>query len=262
MGWVATAAALMAQAASASAGPLLPGGKWALDYAENACVVTRTFGRGADALTFGYRPFPTSLQGDLLLIRPLSGGPRQERGRGEIVLQPSGARFPTEWAHAAIGAKATSVLRLRITDELGAALARSTGLTIDAGQTRRIALSTGRLDRLAGAVKACQDNLLRHWGADPAAMVEAPETAWRWFRPEDYPVEAMRQGQGGRVVALVAMDRSGLPSLCKVVEQSGHAALDRATCATVRRNARMGVLGTGGPITRWMLLPVIWSLPG
>ena len=50
------------------------------------------------------------------------------------------------------------------------------------------------------------------------------------FGRDMYPVEALRRGEQGRVVARLAIDRNGRPTGCSVVETSRSASLDRVTC--------------------------------
>jgi TonB family protein len=54
-----------------------------------------------------------------------------------------------------------------------------------------------------------------------------------YFGPDSYPVEAQRQGWEGRSSVAVQVDPNGAPTGCEVVQSSGHAVLDEATCRIV-----------------------------
>lgn len=107
----------------------------------------------------------------------------------------------------------------------------------------------------------------RH-GATSARPAENPAT---WFRDADYPPEARRARQTGRVVVEVAIDAQGTIRGCTVTTSSGSAALDAATCELVRARGkfvpatdRKGAAAPGTYMlsTRWELrntpLPGPW----
>ena len=58
---------------------------------------------------------------------------------------------------------------------------------------------------------------------------------WREANPiqADYPPSSWLAGEGGLVVYEIAVDPTGKATQCRVVETSGHSALDETTCATV-----------------------------
>lgn len=60
----------------------------------------------------------------------------------------------------------------------------------------------------------------------------------RMFTRQDYPREARRARQQGWVRFRVTVTRRGRATNCVVVESSGSAALDRATCAILPVRAR------------------------
>ena len=54
----------------------------------------------------------------------------------------------------------------------------------------------------------------------------------------DYPLVSLRNDEDGRVRVKVQFDESGLVTSCKVIQSSGHTALDEQTCALFRSRAR------------------------
>lgn len=77
-----------------------------------------------------------------------------------------------------------------------------------------------------------------------------------WFTSDDYPVEALRRTEEGRVRVRLAVDRRGRARACAIVESSGSAALDEGTCRIFVRRARFEK-GHAGSIdmsaVRWVL---------
>ena len=113
------------------------------------------------------------------------------------------------------------------------------------------------------AVQVCGDDLLRSWGVDPANLVrlEQPASLAALFGPGQYPSEAVRNGEQGRVGALTLFDRAGKPTRCTVTLQSGSATLDRVTCEIMMRRGRVPA-DDKAPERRFLFVPVRWVLPG
>ena len=84
-----------------------------------------------------------------------------------------------------------------------------------------------------------------------------------WFSPDDYPPEALRAGDQGRVIAEVQIDDTGKVVSCKVVGSSGSASLDQKTCtvALEDRHFEPAVDQKGRPIASHTQFAVRWAIP-
>lgn len=60
----------------------------------------------------------------------------------------------------------------------------------------------------------------------------------RWVTTEDYPTADVRAGHTGTVRFRVAIDTGGRVSDCTIVQSSGYAGLDAATCRNISKRAR------------------------
>jgi protein TonB len=58
------------------------------------------------------------------------------------------------------------------------------------------------------------------------------------FSRDDYPLEAVRHGWEGDVIADLTVSPTGQVSSCKIIESSGHPVLDDATCQLLIKRAR------------------------
>lgn len=101
-----------------------------------------------------------------------------------------------------------------------------------------------------------------------AAMTPSPSAASPiggagvWFSISDYPPEALRAYEEGRVVIAIDVDVHGRPSACTVTESSGSASLDAATCATAMRKASfVPAKDHGKPIAGRFPTAVRWTMP-
>ncbi|KHK89420.1 energy transducer TonB [Novosphingobium malaysiense] len=83
-----------------------------------------------------------------------------------------------------------------------------------------------------------------------------------WVTTDDYPTRDLRAGHSGTVRFRLAIDASGRVSECTIVQSSGYAGLDDATCRNVSRRARFEpatdaggnqVAGTYAGTIRWVI---------
>ena len=76
-------------------------------------------------------------------------------------------------------------------------------------------------------------------GTDGAAPQADPRgNLASWFSDDDYPVEARRRNEQGRVQIRLKIDPLGIVRACAILSSSGSVALDDATCALAKRRAR------------------------
>ncbi len=110
---------------------------------------------------------------------------------------------------------------------------------------------------------------LSHIPKDPFALVRGPAAPMprgnpgSWVTLNDFPASALREQRAGRVDFTLTVGNTGLVIDCVVTASSGHADLDAATCANVRRRARFkpGTGTDGQPIEGTWSSSVNWSIP-
>lgn len=240
--------------------PLPPAGKWVLEYNEGNCTISRPFGDLAHPVTFAFQPVPTAISGDLYLILP-GGRSGTEFGTGTVTLTPGDTPFEAKWINAPFP-KGRHAMRFRVEQPFWEALSGARTISFYDGKRERVTAALDSVPQMLSALKACGDDLLRHWGADPAAMltgdsIGAPAS---WLNSDDYPPDAIRTGQQGRVQGLATFDPAGRPIACRVVVSSGVASLDKATCSATMKRARAKP-AADGPQQRFLFMAVNWMLP-
>jgi TonB family protein len=249
-------AALLATAADKP--PLEPNGPWVVEAEEAMCLLTRAY--GPDKVLVGLQPLFNLPDMEVNVItRP---GGSQRLGKGKLRFG-EGPAFTGGYLGVKL-ADGRRFTRPTVPAEAFAAVGQAGTMTIDAPPVR----VTVAIVRPAAGLKAfarCQDDLLRSWGVDPAAM--APDHAARpidpakAFRPEDYPKEALQQALIGRVIAVLTVGADGAVTRCRVVASAGKL-LDDATCAraqTVRFEP--GTDAAGKPAASAYVMPVRWQVP-
>jgi TonB family protein len=82
--------------------------------------------------------------------------------------------------------------------------------------------------------------------------------------PDDYPTEAIRAGQQGRVRVKLAVDEAGKVTGCRVVESSRSPSLDATTCTVAlgRMIFEPATDRRGRPVAGSTLIAITWLLPG
>ena len=172
------------------------------------------------------------------------------------------------------------------------ASATQLGLTTAPGQASDALRLTGAAAGLAQG-RRCLDNLREESRVRPATANAVVRTATRttaragrapatesspraiasralprkprstWVTTDDYPDAALRAEEEGSVTVKLAINRGGEVAGCDVVQSSGSAALDTATCRTVQRRARYrpATDQSGQPVDATDNHTVRWSLP-
>lgn len=72
----------------------------------------------------------------------------------------------------------------------------------------------------------------------PSLPVATPVNRAVWINENDYPADAIRAGQQGRVAVALYVDNTGRVASCDITASSNSASLDAQTCALIQRRAR------------------------
>lgn len=83
-----------------------------------------------------------------------------------------------------------------------------------------------------------------------------------WVTVDDYPPEALAVRAQGRITFTLNVGNDGRPTGCIIVQSSGFAALDNATCQLLMARARFQPAGADGYTSRNSYTnSVRWQLP-
>ena len=236
---------------SSTAAALVPSGQWVVAFEQAMCVLSRAYGTGDKEAQLGFRPLPGDERLEIVIRTPWKRVTSYWPGKATVTLEPGKS---ADGAYSDWKAEADQRRLVRIwvkTAELG---------DIKAAKTLTVALDKGAqwTFELKGTAKAvqvldqCQDELGRSWGFDPEVLrkqtLAAPANdPASWITYKDYPQEALRERQAGTVRLKYRVDKDGLPQECAVVQGSGSALLDQASCALIVKRARFRpALGSDG----------------
>jgi len=256
---------LAAAAAATGPAPLAPKGTWTVDYEESMCVLSHDFGEGGDRVTIGFRPWPMGEETELAVLWP-DKGYGVFGGNAEVQLLPKGEKVSGSYSGYAtikMGKLATITVDQ---DKLGD-LREASSVSVNLIHRKQWVVSLPPAAKAVAALKACSDDLLKSWGMDPDEqqhLSQGPKgNPAQYFGPDQYPPEAIRAGQQGRVVAIGTVGIDGRVTGCMVAVTSGSAILDQTTCTIMKSSMRYtpALDLSGKPIVSHTVLPVRWVLP-
>ncbi len=198
---IGLAAMLLGQAGVGTApATLQPVSPWNIEYADSMCVAGRSYGDAAAPITIGFRPTPFS---DIVQVVVI--GKRQQlgrQGRVDVTLTASGGAVGKELngtrAYFSTGDKA--ILTFYVDRLALDALVGVPAVMLGASDVPSIAVALSLGKPVLAALRACEADLMKHFGFDPAKIAaiakraegERPE---EWISHEDYPITAMSAGQ-------------------------------------------------------------------
>ncbi|WP_395614537.1 energy transducer TonB [Allosphingosinicella sp.] len=263
------AAVCMAAPLAAGAQPPAPAPAaarpWQVDWGQYYCAAIRKADAG--------RPFATAfvttpgMRGmHIALIRRDANG-SMPAGITEVVLMPAGTRFTvTNRNEAARGGEVQRLygLPVEFVDQLAGAEALE--LRRDGRLRERVPLDGVRA--ALAAHRQCLTAVAGEWGLDLAALAalgKRPDSPnGLGLTIDDYPAEALRQANQGRVVMRIDVSAAGRPTACLPVASSGSPAIDAAAChrAMSDRAQYMPALDADGhPVAARVVFMATFRLP-
>lgn len=218
--------------------PLIPQGKWSVEYAANMCVLSRMFSDGKTSVQLSLKPSPNSDQARLMLIEkgkrraPLSGAADVRLSDGS---RPDRAQGRTAWKE---GIALTSIDLKR--SALAPLDSPQGSIIVRFGKATNYHIAPGGMKSAWKALATCERDLLKSWGMDEAAqdrLARMPVGKPGWFTARDYPARLVEQGVQGSVGAVVSVGADGRVTNCRAAEPSGTAELDSKTCEVMTKRA-------------------------
>ncbi|HYG48692.1 MAG TPA: energy transducer TonB [Allosphingosinicella sp.] len=99
--------------------------------------------------------------------------------------------------------------------------------------------------------------------ADPPSRARAEQPLASYLSDEDYPSEAVRNGEAGAVAFRIDVSPDGRPAACKVTSSSGSPTLDAATCRVLMERPRFVPArdSAGKAVPDQLEGRIIWRLP-
>lgn len=274
---------------------LAPSSKWSVNYAEDFCRLSRTFGTGREQVGLVLDRFSPGDSFRLILVgdamRDMSPGTKARiRFGGDFAEQELGFYSGKVGTHRAWIFQSSLYIRPRTADEQAAitqaveqnvtpVMAQIAKITtedeasvmqVHVGRPLRtpVILQTGSMRSAFAALRTCTDELLTHWGIDVARHKEIATLAKplaspaTWIKPGDYPEAMLRSRQPGLVQFRLTIGEDGTPTACRIQQSTHSAGFDKAVCDALKRRARFEPARDteGRPLTSFYLNSVHFQI--
>jgi len=257
---LALLAAILA-AAPADAAPLAPQGAWIAHPIGGHCAVARSYGDGAPMLILRQRRDGARIDIDLIGVAEPRGTDARIPPR---VTAPPGGRAIAGRLDLIAMMKGPPMLEVVPMEQPFADLASVATLAVGFGHDAPISFTIDRHAEAQAMPRDWHDALVRSWGIEPAQFSPLSGATRRFLGASAYPAAAAARHEEGRVSVLIEIPPSGHGGACRVVESSGSASLDQATCDIARNKASFtpATDDAGKPKTVWTIMAMRWKLPG
>ena len=282
--WLAVGAFVLALPASAAKPvvELRPSTPWNMHYAEDSCLLIRSFGEGKQRFVLRFeRTAPGAKFGLSIVGAPL----RTYSNLSEITVTfgPQGRpdkreQAPSGWAGdkeklplviveatSILGPMPTNILDyIAISPEAEQAI---DSLLIDHKSSKSVyLLKLGSMGAPMKAMRACTDELLGHWGLDPAiqrtlrSLPEPLSNPGDWLRSNDYPKEALASGKSAVIRFRLTVSAAGKATGCAIQSGTRNSEFEKITCALLvkRANFKPASDQAGTPVASYYTSTVTW----
>ena len=260
-------AMLLQTVASPEDVPLAPVGKWTVEYADAACVLSHDFGAVGSLITVGFAPSPLGDYIELVTIKAGAASAKYKQTKGRVTLQPSGRTIDSVIRIFGIKASNKTVTTINADGQLADALKTTTAITVEFDDQSRQSFAVPGMSKAFAALRTCQTDLLKGWGIDPLErdrIKKPPEGApANWVTTDDYPTDALSAHRQGTSYIVWAVDLKGRVVDCRIVQSSGTKSLDDAACRgiTLRGRYRPAIGMDDKPMVSHQSRKIFWILP-
>jgi hypothetical protein len=263
--------------------------EWVVDYAEERCSLHRGFGEGESSVNLRIDWFGPKPEHRVLLVGP--GVPKLTSASDEIALrltpdpelrpgytingtfldQPAVsfnlAFLPFDPAQAWNRMSAAEQMRFQAVPRPPQPEFENAVRTLEVrfAEGAAIELALGRMGKPLEALRACMDNLVKHWGLDPAVQaslsrnaVAKPATVRRVQR--DYPSDMLAAGMSAFVPVRVMVDAQGSVSQCVVQSEGIEESFADAVCDGLARGYEPALDANGNPVASVFPTSVVYML--
>lgn len=260
---------------------LKPSTPWNMDYARDSCLLIRAFGEGKQRIVLRFeRTAPSTVFSLTIIGAPL----RTSSILSEVTVTfgPQGRpdkreRAPSGWsgekkvpmviieATSILGPRPTTILDyIAISPEAEQAI---DNLLIDNRfSNSAYLLKLGPMGAPMKAMRACTDELLGHWGLDPAvqrtlrSLPEPLSNPGGWLRSADYPKESLASGMSAVIRFRLNVDAAGKATGCAIQSGTRSPDFEKITCALLVKRAIFKPASdqAGNPVASYFTSTVTW----
>jgi TonB family protein len=255
----------LAAAAASPERPLQPLHPWNINYGDTQCTAARDFGDVSNPIVLGIVPAPDGQSYELLVSRPRSGPDFATEMPGTVDF----GRGPVKaWLlYYGVKGSSSSIYQYRISVAEMNQGRSAAAVKLDASGGQDFEFSLSSMPALLDGLQRCSADLHSYWNMDGEKVgsiaTPAKGDVRRVFSADDYPGEALQNGQEGQAQYTLLIDEKGNVAACHVLKPSGVPILDAMGCQVIRQRAKFKpALDRNGKAMRSTVVtpPVSWAL--
>jgi TonB family protein len=255
---------LAAPAAPTAAGPKAP--FWRVDWGDARCVLARDGGTAVPSFVLRY--VPGDRHSEIWIVGPGWGkGDVAGADSVRLLIDAPGAEPIGGFKAVALPNGGYALGTEQVDSDFVYAFPAATFAAVQKKGREVLRIPLPDAAKAMAATHACEDDLLKHWGVDPAVFrnLRQPPKAIsqsKWFSESDYPDAALRKNATGKVYARVNVSAEGKVTGCDVAISSGSPDLDKTTCGLILRNGRYrpAVAADGRPVASLTITYITWLI--
>ncbi|MEO5927444.1 MAG: energy transducer TonB [Patescibacteria group bacterium] len=260
---LAMSLAAMANAPAHSA-PAVASGAWHVDYDDEQCVASRTYGESDKPIYMVLKPSPAG--GVMRLIISRRGGGEAAQVAAKIRLGDQ-SNIKTNVLAYGEPNKHQRVVTANLSMAEFKTHATTPWIQITSPELSGVFPTPGLL-KVVAALDECLTDLQDYWNvrADRQLAVQHEVSPTQPLTPlfsaSDYPMVAMVHSQSGTVKVGVLVDDTGRVADCSVESTSDVASLDTMTCYVIRTRAKFipAIDANGKPVRSYFSQSITWRL--
>jgi len=254
--------------ALASAAPLQPSGKWVVDFADNACVLSRQYGSGDDQFSLHFKAPLLGRQFEIIIAEPNQRKAPETYETGWIE-KVNGQRIEPIYIDSYSTVAKSRLSRVYIEPDRYLIGEDGERLILHFNKKRSYDLALPQLKDAMAVLDYCLKDLRKVHGVDDsvtsriATPAKARAGVVSFFSTDDYPAQEVREGGQGNVGALYWVETDGSVKECRVMDSSKRPRLDRQTCDVLIRRGRFkpALDVNGKPIRSPEYVRIKWRMP-
>jgi TonB family protein len=223
--------------------PHQPTSRWVVDYAADACLLSRAYGSDEKPLMLSFEKLPMSSDVYVYVFKKTD---RVDLNLGKAELRFGGDPKAAQVSFRAATMRKENLRRLMLGADIDLLerAAKSGSVLVDARGEVNEEFAVPNLETAFAALDQCALDLGRAWGIpiDEQNRMKEParslEPIGKYFTSSSYPKAALDKDETGLAKVRILIDAAGTPTDCTVVRASGSSSLDATTCRLFMKNIR------------------------
>lgn len=252
----------------ASAYVMQPSGKWTVEFADNACVLSRRYGPQEDPTYLNLKAPLLGTAYEVFIIEPKPKINNNKSFGEGWVERPDGSKATTIYSSSYRTVDESRLIRLTINSDNYVVGQDGERLILHLNKRQTYDFAMPGFKKAQAVLENCLSGLrTEHVGKEVTNLIATSPKPKRpvvsYFSVGDYPAEAVAKGEQGYVGALAWVASDGRVDDCKVIESSHRRTLDDRTCEIIRKRVRFdpGLDAEGKPIRSPYYQRIRWDLP-